>query len=91
MPKIKNLSDQENFSLKMSELTNKEAKNDNSKEDKIITHNPTEESKKKPIPLFNQILLCFSIYSNSKKILSLNQDKDQFTCFHGIRVISCIL
>lgn len=45
-----------------------------------------EEKKEEPI-LF-QILLCFSIYTNSKKLFTTTKVPGQIDCLHGIRFLS---
>merc|ERR1712038_1742928 len=42
----------------------------------------------KPNSLMVKILLCFSVYSNGKKILSTTKLEGSIDCIHGIRFFS---
>jgi len=58
------------------------------------TNNSDEEGKKinakikKPEPIYFQILLSFSAYTNLKKLFTVNKGADQLNCVHGIRFMS---
>ena len=53
-------------------------------------NNITDANKSKG-SMLSQILLCFSAYSNSIKILQITKNNEQFGCLHGIRTLSCVL
>ena len=53
-----------------------------------VSKNKDSPSSSKPNSLIVKILLCFSVYSNGKKILSRVKLEGSIDCIHGIRFFS---
>ena len=52
----------------------------------FLVHLDDNDSKHQPLVL--RLLLCFSIYTNTVKLLTVTKSDDQFQCLHGIRFLS---
>ena len=53
-----------------------------------VSKNKDTPTSSKPNSLIVKILLCFSVYSNGKKILSRVKLEGSIDCIHGIRFFS---
>lgn len=47
---------------------------------------PKEKSRK--FEIFDQVIMSFSVYTNTIKLLSTNESKDSIGCIHGMRFFS---
>ncbi|OQV21128.1 Nose resistant to fluoxetine protein 6 [Hypsibius exemplaris] len=51
-------------------------------------HHPAKHAAKPEIGILGEILMVFSIYTNTQKLLSVSSNDQSLTCIHGIRFLS---